>query len=192
MKLLFLYYFLIIIYWKLDAVIFNFKWLFLQWSAQFFFGLYIFWLTVLCNFFLIGCDFVISCNISVSVRTENTGICLLSLVGHSSTLMKFGFIYKNIISRWMLPCRPIATASERTLSLLTHDAAFLTVHTGSPAASMILLSFLTPEDMIISRERVWNREWNVSGLQLVIVDDVGVLCFFWASLEAEARVLMRW
>lgn len=100
-----------------------------------FFGLYIFWLTVLSNFFLIGCDFVISCNISVSVRTENTGICLLSLVWTQQYTDECGFIYKNIISRWMLPCRPIATASERTLSLLTHDAAFLTVHTGSPAAS---------------------------------------------------------
>lgn len=74
-------------------------------------------------------------------------------------------------------CRPIATASERTLSLLTHDAAIPHSSHWGAGSFMILLSFLTPEDIIISRERVRNRELNVSGLQLVIVDDVGVLCF---------------
>ncbi len=49
--------------------------------------------------------------------------------------MNVGLFTKTSFPGGLLPCRPIATASERTLSLLTHDAAFLTVHTGSPAAS---------------------------------------------------------
>ncbi len=107
----------------------------MQWSAQFFFGLYIFWLTVLCNFFWLAV--ILSFHVTFQFQWEQKKpvICLLSLVWTQQYTDECGFIYKNIISRWIAPCRPIATASERTLSLLTHDAAFLTVHTGSPAAS---------------------------------------------------------